>query len=261
MAKTIFDLQKEFDELKNRQEKFAYKIVYKVINKYLIQTKNLAVDFSITAALNSINNISEKDFKQMYFDIYYEIGFAFYEHQKNSLEKLKKIPDLSFFSIIWKQYILLQLNNPKITALITSVTQITKDKLRDILVEAANNRLAPKEISKLFQNKVGFNKSRSLMIARTEMTHAAALGVEYASSQYNLNIKTYKIWIHSKIGNYREEHAAINGKYVEKGKPFNVGGVEMQYPGDSNGGAENVINCRCSYSYISQDGLIELGLK
>ncbi len=27
---------------------------------------------------------------------------------------------------------------------------------------------------------------------------------------------------------------------------FTVGGVKMKYPGDPNGGAENVCNCRCT---------------
>jgi hypothetical protein len=27
--------------------------------------------------------------------------------------------------------------------------------------------------------------------------------------------------------------------------PFDVGGTQMMFPGDSSGGRENVINCRC----------------
>jgi hypothetical protein len=32
-------------------------------------------------------------------------------------------------------------------------------------------------------------------------------------------------------------------------EPFNLDGVLMQHPGDPDGGAENVCNCRCCIAY------------
>ena len=36
---------------------------------------------------------------------------------------------------------------------------------------------------------------------------------------------------------------------------FNINGSLMQYPGDSRGGAKNVVNCRCVVLYVDEEDL------
>ena len=40
---------------------------------------------------------------------------------------------------------------------------------------------------------------------------------------------------------------------VKMGGMFEVGGEELEYPGDPNGSPENVIQCRCQALYIDLD--------
>jgi uncharacterized protein with gpF-like domain len=44
----------------------------------------------------------------------------------------------------------------------------------------------------------------------------------------------------------RDSHAIADGQIVGIDEPFNVGGEELQYPGDPSGSADNLCNCRCT---------------
>ena len=94
------------------------------------------------------------------------------------------------------------------------------------------------------------------------MTHAAALGTEFAANQIELNIgkPMFKVWYHNLSRDYRDTHAALNRKYVAKSEKFNVNGKMMIHPGDPSGGAGEVINCRCKHTYATEDVLKEIGI-
>jgi len=87
-------------------------------------------------------------------------------------------------------------------------------------------------------------------IAQTEVITASNASGFMAAEQtgYNMN----KIWITAPIGVAETERHAVMGINEQKrgmNEPFDVGGVPMMMPGDPTGGAENVINCRCSLIY------------
>ena len=43
----------------------------------------------------------------------------------------------------------------------------------------------------------------------------------------------------------RDDHIAMQGARRKKGEFWIVGGASLRYPGDENGPAEQVVNCRC----------------
>ena len=45
-------------------------------------------------------------------------------------------------------------------------------------------------------------------------------------------------------------HLVMNQKRVPLDKPFNVSGQNLMFPGDPNGSAGNVVNCRCSVAQV-----------
>ena len=51
-------------------------------------------------------------------------------------------------------------------------------------------------------------------------------------------------------------HVTANGTTVPMDEAFVVDGASMQYTGDPNGGARNVINCRCVTLYIEEEWLM-----
>jgi uncharacterized protein with gpF-like domain len=55
-----------------------------------------------------------------------------------------------------------------------------------------------------------------------------------------------KEWLSVQDDRVRDAHAEADSQVVGIDEPFIVDGEELDYPGDPNGSAENVINERCS---------------
>lgn len=89
-----------------------------------------------------------------------------------------------------------------------------------------------------------FYRWQALRIARTETTGASNYGASIASGVVNYVIE--KEWISGADGRTRMDHAYADSQKVLEHDSFNVGGERMKYPGDPNGSAGNVINCRCT---------------
>lgn len=244
---------------RNKEEKKAEKAVFSLLNSIYVRTYKQVVNQSPSIALYDIENISIADFRTLYEAIYINSGYGIYEAARTELKRfggVKRNP-VTFFSEIWRSFILNELLNLEITSRITKVYQTTKNDIRNILIDSANNRLPPVEIGKVIKRRAGFNRARSLMIARTEMTNVAAMAVERAGKDSDLEL--YKIWNHYAHGEYRENHKAIDKTYVKFNDSFDVGGVKMKRPGDPDGGASEVINCRCNMGLATEDVLKELG--
>lgn len=248
------------EALRNKEEKKAEKASFTLLNSIYTKIYKVAIS-SPSTALVEAENISVTDFRALYEAIYINSGLVIYEKASSELKRHggTKRSVVSFFSELWRTYILNELLNTEITKRITKVYQTTKDDVRRVLIESANNRLAPREIGRELKKRVGFNKSRALMIARTEMTNVAAMAVERAGKDSELEL--YKVWNHYPHGKFRESHLALNKTYVAFNEKFKLeDGIEMKRPGDPSGGASEVINCRCNMSLATADVLIELGL-
>ncbi len=85
--------------------------------------------------------------------------------------------------------------------------------------------------------------SSARTIARTEAHAAANEGTE-SRWQDGGEVGTHA-W--SAVGDERtrEAHLEADGQEVPLGDSFDVGGEELEYPGDPTGSAENIILCRC----------------
>ena len=89
---------------------------------------------------------------------------------------------------------------------------------------------------------------RSHVIARTETHFAAGFANETAAEESGLDLE--KEWVAAWDDRTRETHIEADGQRVPLGGRFNVGGYELEYPGDASGPAEEVIMCRCVATYI-----------
>jgi uncharacterized protein with gpF-like domain len=58
-----------------------------------------------------------------------------------------------------------------------------------------------------------------------------------------------KVWISAEDDRTREDHIEADGQAVGMQDSFTIGGWELAYPGDPNGPAEQIINCRCTVGY------------
>ena len=95
-------------------------------------------------------------------------------------------------------------------------------------------------------------KHRGDVIARTESIDALRAGHHEALRQATdagevLDEDVTREWDTSGDARVRESHARADGQKRKGNEPFNVGGYQLRYPGDSSLGApaEEVVQCRC----------------
>ena len=129
------------------------------------------------------------------------------------------------------------------------LTDSIADALRETLREAIRNgetiEQMTERIQKVFENTVRGEAPRARLIARTEATGIVNGGQRLAYQQ-NADIVEGVEWLSSKDNRVRPSHQAADGQQVALDKPFNVGGSLLRFPGDPQGPAREVINCRCS---------------
>lgn len=91
-------------------------------------------------------------------------------------------------------------------------------------------------------------------IARTE-AHGAREGGALAAAQameLATGDKYYKRWLSTDDDRTRLTHRVADGQMVPLASPFLVGGFPLQHPGDPEGPAHEVIQCRCSLQILDE---------
>jgi SPP1 gp7 family putative phage head morphogenesis protein len=94
---------------------------------------------------------------------------------------------------------------------------------------------------------------RSEMIARTEIISAANAGSVDGMKESGVVDK--KEWIATLDGRERDEHGDASGQIVDLDGTFDIGGEDLDYPGDPSGSAEMTINCRCAVAPVMKEDL------
>ena len=92
---------------------------------------------------------------------------------------------------------------------------------------------------------------RSMTIARTETHSIANWSSDEVAKATGDNLG--KQWAATIDDRTRDDHTDADGEIVKMGAMFDVGGEQLEYPGDPNGSPENVIQCRCQALYIDLD--------
>ncbi|WP_367358871.1 phage minor head protein, partial [Mesotoga sp.] len=101
---------------------------------------------------------------------------------------------------------------------------------------------------KLIEEGIKYNQWRALRIARTEIMTAANVGSFEGAKATGEALE--KHWIATYDSRTRDTHKGIEAQNPKMmNEPFLVGAYQMQHPGDPAGGAEEVINCRCTIAY------------
>ncbi len=140
---------------------------------------------------------------------------------------------------------------------VVTIEETYKQTIANLLATRIEDGLTIMEAAKEVQDIVGrrrFYRWQALRIARTETTAAANNGAVQAGDVSGYVME--KEWI-SALDNRtrttppdRYDHREMNGKRVGLNDKFNVSGQELGYPGDPEGSAGNVINCRCSVAVV-----------
>lgn len=135
---------------------------------------------------------------------------------------------------------------------ITSISATTREHIITATQRGFDDGLGVDVIAKQIRAAVPeISRTRAALISRTETHSAANAGGNGAAKETGLTI--VKEWVAANDERTREAHADADGQQVPIDDAFTVGGESLMYPGDPDGSAENIINCRCAVSHIVLD--------
>lgn len=101
-----------------------------------------------------------------------------------------------------------------------------------------------------------YNRYHAKLVVRTETVRAANAAAELEAQQSEIVLDKEWISAHDdrvrRPPNSKFDHWDLDGQVVPGERPFFSGGEELQFPGDPNGSAGNVIQCRCTVAYIAR---------
>ena len=139
---------------------------------------------------------------------------------------------------------------------ITDVVETTRHQIVRAVSKGYSDGLGQRGVADYILDLVpSLSQYRANMIARTETHGAANYGSDEAAKQTGLPLS--REWISAQDERTRETHRAANGTTASMDGKFKIGDAELAFPGDPDGPAEEVINCRCTVAYIVDDEALE----
>ena len=217
------------------------------------------------AALGMLSEGNIKQaFTELFVDIYTVTGVAFAKKQVRNIKSIKNKVDWNILESRWvedmRTFALTRCGRK-----IEISTQTFYDDIvnitRSVFSEVAETGWGADRIAKEIMRRQGdIDAFRALRIARTEIVGASNQGSFMGAKSFP--IETKKVWITTLDGNERTTHRAMHNNEVALNEKFIVplpdGGSEpMDYPGDPDGSAENVIQCRCGVIYEPVNSIID----
>ncbi len=134
---------------------------------------------------------------------------------------------------------------------VTQITDTTRAEIQSVLAQGVQAGEALPALVKRLNDLylVSIIPKRSEVIARTEVIASSNYGSQEAAKSSGLTLK--KVWLATSDSRTRPDHAEADGQEVDMDEPFEVGGSQLMYPGDSSLGApaDEVIQCRCTQYY------------
>lgn len=188
-------------------------------------------------------------------------GMRILEHGKGYKPELETKGFFETMTRLASKYISLE----AIRRRITEVTETTRNQIVRAVSKGYSGGLGQIQTAKVIREAVPIiSSARAGMIARTEVHAAANYGANEAAKETGLPLKREWLAAHDDrtrtieplIGDPDQYgHLQADGQIVTKDTPFMIprfGGKPepLMYPGDPNGRAGNVINCRCTTAFV-----------
>lgn len=207
--------------------------------------------------------VSAQPMQEAYLKCYTKVGTQHAEWMYNKIDKIagqkkssciietKDIP--SFFSEQWRKLMTLFYHTDA-GKRITDVTDTTRSRVVQLIVESQDMPISQQ--ATYITDQLGspdFNRTRSLVIARTESTAAANYGASLGAESNDYEVA--KQWLSVMDANTRPTHVEANEQVVNMDELFAVGSEVAQFPGDLQLSAKEVINCRCCVAYVPLVGV------
>lgn len=144
------------------------------------------------------------------------------------------------------------LNTPNITEMINQrskkmefVNETTKSIIQKVISET-NGKSHAEFVSNLDIALSTTTGTRIKTIARTEVSGAFNSGMIAAAKTAGFSRKE---WVPMSAEGSRHSHASMGVQMIDIDESFTIDGKSISYPGDVDGDAEDVINCRCTLRF------------
>lgn len=161
----------------------------------------------------------------------------------------------------------LDLSNPLLAGVlqgmgqhITAVAESQRAAIMGVVQGAYDSGLSIANTAAAIRSETAISSVvRATAIARTELTGATNAASVAAASEVNAASGggVMKAWTSAEDDFVRPAHEDADAEYgadpIPVDQPFVVDGEEMMHPGDPNGSPGNVINCRCTTTYVQPD--------
>lgn len=141
--------------------------------------------------------------------------------------------------------------------IVQPITNTTFNQIKRILLQGQDEGWGIKEMVDALKHS-DITRQRAELIVRTESMRATNVGAMVGAA--GSKIALVKQWISAQDNRTRRiprdqfDHLHMNGVAVGFDLPFIVPSTSsldaMQYPGDPNGSAGNVCNCRCVVAFV-----------
>lgn len=238
---------KSFDQLRSKWERAVQSQVTKRFEEELQQVVHVVRGSPNISSIESraLRAIDQKQWELLYKAIYTGIMEEFGE---------RTLQGLKFMQI--KQNRWLDAALEFIESAVGKVTQIidtTKEQLQKVIAkgiaEGESIDQIASSIDQLYLEEI--IPHRSVTIARTETISASNQASMVVAASTGLKLK--KIWLSTKDTRTRDTHKIADGQSRRMDEKFSVGGEKMDQPGDITASPSNVINCRCTVIFESED--------
>ena len=243
-----------WEEINNKRLPFIrfgenlFKRMYGEIRREFVSSiQNLTTPQEFIQAAQSFR-IDDSIVQAAYLRFYIKTGVSFAKSQVKSLRGGMELKQEEDWEIIIREFVRTR-TGKKISQVIQSETddiiRITKNVVQQGIDEGWGMDKIARGIQKT-QSEMDLWKA--LRIARTEVVTASNVGVKVGADELPGN--KVKVWISTFDQRSRPEHMAMDGVRVALNEMFDVNGEMMEFPGDPNASAVNIINCRCGYEIL-----------
>lgn len=250
-----FDIEKtgEYEYWKafnNKRDSFEDKYTREFLKAFRKQTQHLD---SATTIQDLRKTLDSEPIHEAMIKLYTEVGDSF---ARSTYSGLKKMPSPEFKQDPdWLQRILLYVDIETIRKIVGT----TEGAIEKIIIAGLQEGLDVRQIATKIRAE-GMTMARAKTIARTEIATASNGGSFQGALSSASNFK--KRWVAfddgltrgSELGD-KFNHLSQTIDDVDKHEPFIVSGEQMMFPADKtmNASAGNIINCRCTQVYITED--------
>lgn len=247
------------------REKFYEGVAKEVAKEFEIERKAVLKAFENGGmdAVEKVLKARQKDWAKLFTAIYVQVMDAFgnalmQQFKKDAGVNLETKAPLIPLETIFKVFdkAVQKFIASTVAKKVVGISLVTEKKIRNIIkmAEAAGASIEDiaKRIDGLYLDQIIPNRSE--VIARTEVISASNAGNAYAADQTGLKLK--KTWLATRDERTRETHDTVDGQERPKTDYYDVGNVQLLFPGDPEGIAETekdlakeVIQCRCTEVY------------